>query len=181
MKDTQVKEKKTFEFYYEKHYSQVYLYIYKKIQNVHDAEDLAQDSFVSAYTKFDSFDPVRATFQTWIFFIVGNKLKNYYRDRKINIDIDDPEQYLEPSEDSFEDEMVEAEYLTQMRDCLADALENLNDTQRQIVILSYFKNKNSKEIASEMGMTDGNVRVQLSRAIIKMRSYFDDHNIEWEM
>ena len=77
--------------------------------------------------------------------------------------------------------MVEAEYLTQMRDYLADALENLNDTQRQIVILSYFKNKNSKEIASEMGMTDGNVRVQLSRAIIKMRSYFDDNNIEWEM
>ncbi len=181
MSEISVKEKKPFEFYYEKYYTQVYLYIYKKILNVHDAEDLAQDSFVSAYTKFDGFDPARASFQTWIFFIVGNKLKNYYRDRKINIDIDDPEQYTEPSQEGFEDEMVEAEYLTQMRDYLAQALESLNDTQRQIVIAAYFNNKTSRETAAEMGMTDGNVRVQLSRALIKMRAYFEEHNIEWEI
>ena len=173
--------KMTFEYYYEKYYAQVYRYVYGKISNLHDSEDLAQDAFVSAYTKFDDFDPQKASFQTWIFFIVGNKLKNYYRDRKVNIDIDDPEQYIEPFDDGFEDEMLNAEYLTQMRNHLADALENLNSLQRNIVILSYFKNKTSNEIAVTLGMSSGNVRVQLSRAISKMRDYFENNNITWEI
>lgn len=173
--------KKSFEFYYEKYYKQVYLFIYKKINNIHEAEDLTQEAFVSAYEKFEGFDPQRATFQTWIFFIANNKLKNYYRDRKATVDIDSPEQYIEPSEDSFEDEMLEAEYLTQMREYLAAALEELNSIQKNIVILSYFKNMPSKEIALYMGMSDGNVRVQLSRAIKKMKEYFDKNNIIWEL
>ena len=171
----------SFEFYYEKYYRQVYLFVYKKITNIQEAEDLTQDAFVSAYEKFDCFDPCKATFQTWIFFIVKNKLKNYYRDMKITVDIDSPDQFIEPSADSFEDEMLDAEYLTQMRDFLADALENLNSIQKNIVISSYFKDMSSKEIAISMGMSDGNVRVQLSRAIKKMKEYFDKNNILWEM
>lgn len=176
-----INQKYNFEVYYNKYYTQVYRYIYSKITNLHEAEDLTQDSFVSAYEKFDSFDPNRASFQTWIFFIAGNKLKNYYRDKKFNINIDDPEQYIEPFEEGFEDEMLEAECLTQMRSYLADALEELNSTQKSLVILSYFHNKTSKEIALELGMSDGNVRVQLSRAIAKMRVYFEKNNVLWEI
>ncbi|MBR6940225.1 MAG: sigma-70 family RNA polymerase sigma factor [Clostridia bacterium] len=174
-------EKLKFEQYYEKYYNQVYLYINKKIQNVHDAEDLATDVFIACYEKFDSFDPGKASFQTWVFFITNNKLKNYYRDRKINIDIDDPEQYIEPAEEGFEDDFVAAEYLTAMREYLAEALQEVSELQRTIITESYFHNKSSKEIALKLHMTDGNVRVQLSRALAKMRVYFEKNNISWEM
>ena len=176
-----VKLKMTFEHYYEEYYRQVFVYAYKKISNLHEAEDLAQDAFVSAYEKFENFDPEKASFQTWIFIIIGNKIKNYYRDKKSYIDIDDPEQYIEPYEESFENEMLEAEYLTEMRAYLSEALEELNSIQKNIVIASYFKNKTSKEIAADLGMTDVNVRVQLSRAIKKMKNYFDKNNIIWEL
>lgn len=181
MRETQAGQKMPFEYYYNKYYTQVYLYVYKKISNLHDAEDLAQDAFVSAYAKFDSFDPARASFQTWIYIIVGNKLKNHYRDRKVGIALDDPEQTVEPAEEGFEDEMVEAAYLAEMRSSLAAALEELSEIQRQIVIASYFKNQTSGEIAFALGLTDGNVRVQLSRAIGKMRTYFEKRNIAWEL
>lgn len=176
-----VQEKCTFESYYEQYYRQVYLYIAKKINNIHDAEDIAMDAFASCYEKFDSFDPERASFQTWLYVIVNNKLKNHYRDSRSFVDLDDPEQYEEPCVEGFEDEMVAAEYLGEMRNELAAALEMLNDTQKTIVVESYFHNRNSKEIASLLCMSDVNVRVQLSRALKKMKEYFDKNNIIWEM
>ncbi len=173
--------KNTFEYYYKKNYDRVYRYIFGKISNVHTAEDMTQDVFILVYNRFDSFDPEKASFETWLFVIVKNKLKNYYRDRKVLVDIDDPEQYTEPSEEGFEDDIVEAEYLSRMREYIADALEELNEVQQKIVVESFFNNKSSKEIAFMTGQTDVNVRVQLSRAIKKMRSYFEKNNIEWEM
>ena len=175
------KEKMSFEYYYEQHYKQVYMYVYSKISNAQEAEDIAQDSFVSAYTKFENFDPERASFQTWIFVIVSNKLKNHYRDRKIAVYTDDDDEFLELSEEGFEDEMVEAEYLAEMRNELADALETLSEDEKDIIRCIYFENKTSKEAALMLGMSDVNVRVKMSRAIAKMRKYFEKNGIEWEM
>lgn len=175
------KEKMSFEYYYEQHYKQVYLYVYSKISNAQEAEDITQDTFVSAYTKFENFDPERASFQTWIFVIVSNKLKNHYRDRKIAVYTDDDDEFLELAEEGFEDEMVEAEYLAEMRDKLADALEMLSDDEKDIIRCIYFENKTSKEAAFMLGMTDINVRVKMSRAIAKLRKYFEKNGIEWEM
>ena len=81
-------EKLTFEEYYNKYYSQAYGYIYKKIADSFLAEDFAMEAFVACYQKFDEFDPEIASFQTWLYVIINNKLKNYYRDRKQTENID---------------------------------------------------------------------------------------------
>lgn len=166
-----------FEGYYNKYYQQVYLYILKKVGNVALAEDLTMDAFYSCYKNYASFDETKASFGTWIYVIVNNKLKNYYRDKKEFDDVDE----VEKGDSGFEDEIVEAEYLTGMRKELALALKSLNPIERSIVVGKYFKELNSNEIAAENAMTPGNVRVILHRAINKMKTYFDNKNIKWEM
>ena len=171
----------SFEFLYKKHYRQVFGYIYKKLNNADEAEDMTQEVFVKCYEKFDDFDPEKASFQTWLFVIVNNKLKNHYRNKKTVVDIDDPETYDEPAEEGFEDEVGQAVYLQQMRDELALALDLLNDKQRQIIIMSYFEKKSSKEIGFALGMNDGNVRVTQKRALQKLSEHFAAKGIEWEL
>lgn len=171
------KEKDTFENYFNKFYPQIYKYILKKITNVQDAEDLTMACFAACWEKFDQFDPEKASFQTWLYVVVNNKLKNYYRDKKSFDDIDD----VEESVDGFEDSVLAAEYLKYMRDNLADALKTLNDVQKAIIIYKYYENKNSSEIAFLVGLTPGNVRVQLTRATKKLREYFDNNNIKWDI
>ena len=68
-----------------------------------------------------------------------------------------------------------------MRSAFACALETLNETQKQIVIKKHFRNMSSNEIADDIGSTPGNVRVQLTRAIKKLKEYFEEHNYTWEM
>ena len=134
------------------------------------------DVFYICWDKFDTFDPAKASFQTWLFVIVNNKLKNFYRDHKDEAELDDTLLY-----DSGQiDETMEAIHLQQMRDYLYDALEELNETQRMIVIYRYFKDMNATQISMKTGLTAGNIRIQLKRAMDKIRQYFMKNNIRWE-
>lgn len=165
-----------FESYYNKCYKLVVNYITKKIQNAQDAEDLAMECFAKCYDNFDKFDESKASFQTWLFVIVNNKIKNYYRDKKVGEELDEA---LE-SEEQLEQTVVDAMYLSDMRKVLSQALLALNETQREIIIMKYYKNMTSVEIAEKMSMTAVNVRVTTTRAMTALRDYFSKNNIELE-
>ncbi|MBE6812052.1 MAG: sigma-70 family RNA polymerase sigma factor [Ruminococcaceae bacterium] len=167
---------KVFEKYYEKYYPQVYGYVLKKIANEQAAEDLTMDVFCQVWRKFDTFDESKATFQTWLYVIVNNKLKNYYRDRKEIVEFDDA---FMGDEDQTDD-VLEAIQLQELREHLYIALDELNEVQRQIIICRYFNDMNASEIAYDIGLSPGNVRIQLKRAMDKIRDYFDENNIRWE-
>lgn len=53
------------------------------------------------------------------------------------------------------------------------ALEYLNDDEKNIVILSVFGGLKSREIAEIMNMTAGSVRSKLSRSLTKMRTFLE--------
>ncbi len=168
--------KLSFEQYFNEYYSQVVKYIVKKISNLPDAEDLAMEVFTSCFRKFRDFDPDKASFATWLYVIVNNKIKNYYRDHKIYDELDDT--FIDVV--NFEDDVIAAQQISFLRKELEIALGELPEHQRKILILKYFKNKNSNEIAVIMDMSAVNVRVNISRAIEKLRKFFNDKNIEWE-
>ena len=124
----------SFEDLYNQYYSLILNYINKKIQNYSDAEDLAMDTFLSIYKNFDSYDSRKANYNTWIFVIVNNKIKNYYRDKKENYDIDDNIII----DDDFSSQVVAAEYIVEMRQTLYEALKTINALQRKIIIYKFF-------------------------------------------
>ncbi len=170
-------EKQSFEHYFTAHYKRAYGFIQKKVNDPYLAEDLVMEAFLSCYQKFDQFDPQKASFQTWLYVVINNKLKNYYRDHKEHDDIDECMNFI----DTFEDDLIAAESLRNMRNELANALESLSEPQKSIVIMKYFKNMQAKEIGEKLGLTYGNVRVHLTRALNKLRGYFESHGIEWEI
>lgn len=163
--------------YYTKYYNKAFGYILKRVVNHQTAEDMTMEVFAKCYEHFDSFDESKASFATWMFVIVNNQLKNYYRDKREFDEIEEGHAV----DAGFEDDIVQAQYVSQMRAVLKDALNELNEVQRSIVIMKYFKEKNSNDIALEMGMTPGNVRVQLSRAMNVIRDYFKKKNIDVEL
>ena len=160
----------TFESFYEENYSKVLFYLVKKMPNRDDAEDLAGEVFLYCYSHYDDFDPTKSSIPTWLFLIVNSRLKNYYRDRREHVDIGEMENYL------FEeaDEMDKAVYLEQLREKIAACLDKLPERQREIIVLRYFKELDYSAIADRLGMTTGNVRVVLSRALDKLEKEFTD-------
>ena len=159
-----ISEKMPFEQVFEQYYSKVLLYLIKKTGNQQEAEDLCSEAFLYCFDHYDSYYPGKSAVSTWLYLVVNSRLKNYYRDRKVHVDLADLQNVL-PNESNDMDRGV---YLEQMRTELAKAIETLPERQQKIVVMSYFEQKSSAEIAAELGMTPGNVRVQLTRALDKL-------------
>lgn len=162
-------EKKPFEEVYNSYYKKIYFYLLKKINNSFEAEDLTQEIFVKCYRYYESYDPDVAAVSTWIYTIMNNHLKNYYRDRKQHISLDQ-EDSLPPLKS--EEYLEEACILEEEKKIVLCAIDELSEREQIIIKKTYFEQKNSKEIARMLGITSSNVRVILTRAKEKIKKYF---------
>lgn len=157
-------QEQQFAGYYNEYSADAVRYVNWKISNLHDAEDLVEEAFIYCYNHFNDYDPEKSAFRTWLYIVIDSRIKNYYRDHKQNIDLSELENVIPDLP-----EMEKAVYLEQVRACISRALQELPELQRKIVILKFFMNKTSNEIASALGLTPGNVRVLLSRTLKKMQ------------
>ena len=81
--------KPSYEEFYSANFQRVVQYINKKIGNLDDAQDIAGDVFLYCYTHYDGYDPSKSSITTWLYLIVNSRIKNYYRDSKTYVDIDE--------------------------------------------------------------------------------------------
>jgi len=158
-------DKQEFEAIYQTYYKKVFNYIKKKISNIQDAEELTHEIFIKLYRLRASYDANKSAISTWIFVATNNRLKNYYRDRKEQVTFDEIT-YNAISEE-FSPEvcyMLEAQ-----RKELMECLKKLSDRERTIIIRKYYMGERSNQIAIEMGLTPGNVRIIQKRSLEKLK------------
>lgn len=154
-----------FQQIYEEYYNKVLSYINSRVNDTYVAEDLTSDVFFKCYKSIDRYDSSKAAVSTWIFTITNNTLKNHYRDRKPTSSIDSMEGFEIPYEDDFDHAMR----LEEISLYLDEALAKLDETKRQILLMRYYDNMKTKDIAEAMGLTQSNVRVILTRTLHKLQ------------
>ncbi len=148
---------------YRDYHGKVFGYIRSKINSVQDAEDITADVFVKAFEKLDSFDESKASLSTWIYTITRNTLTDYFRTRKVLAEI--PETLEDDS--SVENDVCNAEML----EILANALETLDERERDIIILRFYSGKTLKEITAQMGISYAYGKVLQNKALEKLRNF----------
>jgi RNA polymerase sigma-70 factor (ECF subfamily) len=141
----------------------VYSYLYYRLGNHHDAEDLTEQTFLQAYRHFERAQresdgrPLRP----WLIRIAHNLAANLYRDRSRR-----PQSALD--EDSPLAAVHSTEELVSGRDELARVLEGvkrLPDDRREALIMRFALGMDNREIARALGRTDGATKVLIHRAI----------------
>ena len=158
-------DKQEFEAIYQTYYKKILNYVRKKISNIQDSEELTHEIFMNLYRMRASYDENKSAISTWIFVATNNRLKNYYRDRKEQVTFDEVT-YNAISEDFN----PEACYMLEMqRKELIECLKKLSDRERTIVIRKYYMGERSNQIAIDMGLTPGNVRVIQKRSLEKLK------------
>lgn len=156
--------------YFVKRYSQKVLdFTMHMVSNRADAEELAQNAFVKAFNKFETFER-RASFLTWVSRIAYNESINHLKRRKIClIDIDDTqiaESQIDEDLSTGRDERIRL---------MKDAIECLQPDERMLVQLYYYEDKPLQEIAFIMDAEPNALAVKLHRirkkllAIIKQK------------
>ena len=150
---------------YEQYYPKILSYIRSRISDSYTAEDLCSDVFLKVCQKLESFDAGKASLATWIYTIARNTLTDYFRTAKSHDEI--PEDFAEGS--NIEEDICREETLEQ----LADALEQLDERDRDIIIMHYYSHIKLKDIAEKMGISYSYAKVRHAAALEKMKRYFD--------
>ncbi len=141
----------------------VYNVCYRMLGNAAEAEDAAQEVFIRAFFKLDTYDSKRK-FSSWLFSIASHYAIDLLRKRRIQVvSWDDlpPWRWL-PSDDSPQPEeaILEAE-ATQAVHAL---LNTLPADYRAAVILKYWHNMPYEEIAQTLNTTVSAIKSKLFRA-----------------
>ena len=76
--------------FYDQYYKQVYRYVYVKVGNNWDTDDIVSDIFRKAYEKFAT---VEENYASWIFTIARNSIIDFYRQKKELAASEDMEEY----------------------------------------------------------------------------------------
>ncbi|MBN1815828.1 MAG: sigma-70 family RNA polymerase sigma factor [Sedimentisphaerales bacterium] len=129
--------------------------------DVHLAEDVAQDVFLTAFQKLHTYDPSRSRFCTWLFTIARNKSVNAIKHRRLRRirPIRQGQQNMNPAD------QTETEELTQR---LEAAIEALPIRLKTVFILAVFYELPYDEIARIERIRVGTVKSRVSRARKKL-------------
>ena len=148
---------------YTQYHGKVMGYIYARIRNHAEAEDICSDVFEKVQRKLAGFDPSRASVSTWIFTITRNTMIDHYRRSRPSEELD--ENLSDSTE--LDEGLLNSETLTE----LANALRSLPEEMRDIVVLRYYDGKPLTEIAEMMGLSYGAVKLRHQNALMLLREY----------
>lgn len=161
--------KPDYEEFYSDNFDRVLRYVQGKITSTEDAEDLTSEVFLYCFKHYDEYDPEKSAVTTWLYLIVNSRVKNYYRDHVTYADFETVSEIMQDQSIDLD----EGVYLEQLHNILMRAIRSLPERQQIIIKMSYFENYSSDEIARRLGLSPGNVRVLLSRALKKLSSMND--------
>ena len=153
---------------YDMHIDRVYRHIYYRVGNQADAEDLTQQVFLKAWQAIGRYKKMASPFIAWLMTISHNLVVDFYRTRKDRA-------YLE-AELLADDSTLRPEQATEagfQQQRLRRAVLQLSGDQQQVVILRFMEGFEFAEIASLLKKKEGNVRVILHRALMKLRSILE--------
>jgi RNA polymerase sigma-70 factor (ECF subfamily) len=156
-----------FSFLVEKYQKMVYTLALKLMKKPEEAEEMAQDTFIKAFHKIDSYEG-KSKFSTWLYSITYNACISELRKRKIEFKSLDDRQVSDDDEQRMHDYYRENRKEDQEK-YLALAMEKLPEDDQVLVTLYYYENQSMDEISVITGLTVSNIKVKIHRARKRMQ------------
>lgn len=155
---------------YECYVNKIYNYIYYRVGNPHDAEDLTARTFYRALDHIDRYVNRGAPFSAWLYRIAHNLVANWHRDqsrRKI-VSLEDIKLRIRRRDGP--DQMAEHR---EEKDELLTAIRRLPDDRQQLLILKFVEGMSNAEIGKVMGRSEGAIKSLYHRTLLSLREMFD--------
>ena len=130
-----------FDEIYDEYFDRVYYKILSSVKNPEDAEDIAQEVFISVYKNLHKFR-ADSKIYTWIYRIAINKTYDFFRKKKIDLELNEEILNIADNEDIGGSMIVE------------ENLKKLSKEEREIVVLKDVYGYKLREISK---MKDRNI------------------------
>jgi len=153
---------------YDLHFERVYGFVVRRVQDRDAAEDLTSDVFHKALANLKQFEWRGAPFAAWLLRIAANAITDRAKRRSREAaGIDDPDEISADS--STDPPMEEVEHQAQ----LFRMVNDLPGEQRRVVMMRFAEEKSIREIAKELGKSEGAVKQLQFRGLEALRAQCD--------
>lgn len=169
----------------ERYQGRIYNIVFGMVRNQEDAEDLAQDAFVKAFRKIDTFR-LESKFYTWLCRIAVNTTLDHLRKRARRPTSEFDESIgTQDAEGNFieahnKDNPEANTYNEQVRRRIITEVDQLPEDQKQVVILREVDGLSYREISEIIDVPEGTVMSRLFYARKRLREALQDLNNEEE-
>lgn len=164
------KDKQAFIKIYDLYTDQIYRFVFFKIGNKEEAEDLASAVFLKTWSYIQEGNLINyKTLRSLIYKIARNLIIDHYRkvSRQDYVTIDNPDNKIELV-DEKQDINKQAE-LTSDFVSIEAKLTQLKDEYREVIVLRFINELSISEIADILDKSKSNVRVLVFRALKSLR------------
>lgn len=170
----------SFSILLDRYQKRIYGFIYSKVHDTDLADDIFQDTFIKVVKnlRLGKYSD-EGRFLSWVIRIAHNLIMDHYRkikrlpkhESKIeNFDVLDR---LAEQNSSIEESMIE----TQIHADLSLLIEELPDSQKEVLRMRLFKDMSFKEIGDQTGVSINTALGRMRYAVINLRKMIEERNL----
>jgi RNA polymerase sigma-70 factor (ECF subfamily) len=151
---------------YEMHFDRVYAFIARRVRDRGEAEDLTSEVFHRALANLARFEWRGTPFAAWLYRIAHNAIAGRRQPMPSASSLPDPVDPGAPPETEIAD--------AERRARLFRSVDALPVDQRRVILLRFAHDKSFREIAEELGRTEGAVKQLQVRALENLRARMEE-------
>lgn len=162
------RDSRAFSELYEKYFERIFNFIYRQTDDEDLTADLCSQTFLIALKNLNRFEFRGVPFSAWLYKIASNEVNKHYRKIKhqkvFSIEEIRVRELIEQGNEEWGEEIVQR-LLQYLKDLPTDMLEVLE--------LRFFEDKDFKEIAFILDITESGAKMRTYRALDRLRKNFN--------
>ncbi len=160
------KEDKTqFGFLYEKYFQQLFIFIFKKVQNEDISGDICSKTFMKAMMNINKYEDRGFPFSSWLYRIASNEVNLYFRAQKKDITIQ-----INENQVSVIAQEINLDNNEEQLHLILSKLQELPLEKSQLIEMRFFEELSFKEIGSIFDITEASAKMRVYRVIESLKS-----------
>ncbi len=166
-----------FERIYEDHFEAIYRYVFHRVGNRTEAEDLTAQCFFKALNNWWRFRWSGASISSWLFRIATNEINNYFRQIRKNFVLENAASsgFSSPHAGAQTEEGLDQVFLELKR-----ALASLKPEEQTLLALRYFEKKTFVEIGQILRKRPVTLRMRAHRSLKKLQRALENQGVDHE-
>ena len=158
------KEPRRFGVLYEKYYRQIFVFIYKRVDNEEQAGDICSQVFLKAMTNLPKYKFKGVPFSAWLYRIAVNEVNQFFRkaqnQRSISMERANIGDIVEEVDESDTEDNIKH---------MLKAMQFLSPDDVQMIELRYFEKLPFREVAEIYNITENNAKVRMYRILGRLK------------
>jgi RNA polymerase sigma-70 factor, ECF subfamily len=162
------KDPKAFGILYEKYFDRIFNFIYRQTDDEELTADLCSQTFLSALKNIERYEFRGIPFSAWLYKTASNEVNKHYRkvkrDKVFSIEEVRVRELMDMGGDDWSEELIQR---------MMEYLKDLPTDMLEILELRFFEDKDFKEIAFILDLTESGAKMRTYRALDRLRKKFN--------